>query len=259
MKYKDVFKEDKADFEETMDSVLLLFAHLSSLDNCFQTKFNNEFEEDLSWKQLLIISYIKMYTEAPTLIEIANRMEISYQNVKKLLLSLEKKGLVEITVDKKDKRKQRVVLTDDCIMLCKKNNVNISNFANNVLSGTTEEQLHTTIDTILRIKCNLRGSSELLITTHEGKTLVAKQFSFKEIYPNKKNRPHFQLYATNGSFPKISGINRWIIGFYKNRDDLNLEMLDIAEAMKRNETEYSVKHYSHVVYDKTGMPLLADA
>lgn len=47
-------------------------------------------------------------------------MGSSHQNVKQILLKLEKKGFVTIIVDKNDKRKQRIELTDYCRDFCEK-------------------------------------------------------------------------------------------------------------------------------------------
>ena len=48
-------------------------------------------------------------------------MGSSHQNVKQILLKLEKKGFVSISVDEQDKRKQRIELTDYCQEFCEKN------------------------------------------------------------------------------------------------------------------------------------------
>lgn len=254
MKAKDILKEDRNDYAPLLDADLLLLAQLCSLDSNFQSKINNECGEQISWKQMLMLNSIGMFEEEPSYIEIANRMDSSYQNVKHMLLSLEREGLVQITTDSKDKRKQRVALTDRSREYCKQYGVDSKNIAKRALAGITDEQIQTTIDTILKIKCNLRDSSEIVIKTHENKEVVGKQFSFREIYRNKKGRPHYQLYASNSSSLKVSGINRWIIGFYENKEDMDLELEEIAAAMNNNESEYKVHYFTPVVYDRTGMP-----
>src|SRR5690606_30690673 len=60
--------------------------------------FVNEFAVAY-WKYIGAESQIK---------ELAEIMGISHQNVKQILLKLEKKGFVRISVDEQDKRKQRI-------------------------------------------------------------------------------------------------------------------------------------------------------
>jgi len=83
-------------------------------------------------------------------------MGSSHQNVKQILLKLEKKGFVEITVDEKDKRKQRIVLTEYCREFCAKNDAAGVNIMKKIFAGVSEEQLQATIQTIIQIEENLK-------------------------------------------------------------------------------------------------------
>ena len=72
------------------------------------------------------------------------------------LLKLEKKGFVTIIVDKNDKRKQRIELTDYCRDFCEKNDEMTMSILKKMFAGVSEEQLQVTIQTIIQIEDNLK-------------------------------------------------------------------------------------------------------
>ncbi|MDD6156400.1 MAG: MarR family transcriptional regulator [Lachnospiraceae bacterium] len=124
-----------------------VFASLSVADSFF---------EEVTWKQFFAIICINLCKESPTINELAEVMESSHQNVKQILLKLEKKGFVEILVDEKDRRKQRIVLTEKCSDFCKRNDKPSQIQMNRMYEGVTEEQIITTIQTILQMERNLK-------------------------------------------------------------------------------------------------------
>ena len=83
-------------------------------------------------------------------------MGSSHQNVKQILLKLEKKGFVEMIVDEKDRRKQRIVTTKKCEDVCKSNNRESEIQMNKIFEGISQEQLITTIQTISQMERNLK-------------------------------------------------------------------------------------------------------
>lgn len=83
-------------------------------------------------------------------------MGSSHQNVKQILLKLEKKGFVSISVDEQDKRKQRIELTLYCQEFCEKNNEMSMALLKKMFEGVSEEQLQITIQTIVQIEDNLK-------------------------------------------------------------------------------------------------------
>ena len=97
-----------------------------------------------------------MRKEKPTVKELAEIMGSSHQNVKQILLKLEKKGFVAITVDENDKRKQRIELTDYCKEFCAKNDEMTMSIIKKMFAGISEEQLQVTIQTIIQIEDNLK-------------------------------------------------------------------------------------------------------
>ena len=83
-------------------------------------------------------------------------MGSSHQNVKQILLKLEKKGFVSISMDEQDKRKQRIELTSYCREFCEKNDEMSMTLLTKMFEGVSEEQLQTTIKTIIQIEDNLK-------------------------------------------------------------------------------------------------------
>ena len=87
-------------------------------------------------------------------------MGSSHQNVKQILLKLEKKGFVSISVDEHDKRKQRIEITPYCREFCEKNDEKSMELLKQMFEGVSEEQLQTTIQTIVQIEDNLKRIGE---------------------------------------------------------------------------------------------------
>ncbi len=109
MKIKEVIQSDLVDFSNIPPSYYLL-GLLSAFENRFQAMADKEIGE-ISWKQFFAIVCINMCKEPPTLNELSEVLGSSHQNVKQILLKLEKKGFIVFEPDKKDKRKQRIMLT----------------------------------------------------------------------------------------------------------------------------------------------------
>ena len=119
MNIKDVIRSDKVDFTGIELSYFLL-GLLSAFNNRFQAVADSTMKE-VSWKQFFAIICINLCKDKPTVKELAEIMGSSHQNVKQILLKLEKKGFVTITVDENDKRKQRIEITNYCRDFCAKN------------------------------------------------------------------------------------------------------------------------------------------
>lgn len=154
MNIKEVISSDKVDFTGIELSYFLL-GLLSAFENRFQAVADSAMEE-ISWKQFFAIICINLCKDKPTVKELAEIMGSSHQNVKQILLKLEKKGFVHIAVDEKDKRKQRIELTDYCKDFCAKNDEMSANIMKKMFAGVSEEQLQVTIQTIMQIEENLK-------------------------------------------------------------------------------------------------------
>lgn len=154
MNIKEVISNDKVDFTGINSSYFLL-GLLSAFENRFQAVADSEMKE-ISWKQFFAVICINLCKDKPTVKELAEIMGSSHQNVKQILLKLEKKGFVHITVDESDKRKQRIELTDYCREFCAKNDEMTVNIMRKMFEGVSEEQLQVTIKTIIQIENNLK-------------------------------------------------------------------------------------------------------
>ena len=154
MNIKEVINSDKVDFTGIELSYFLL-GLLSAFENRFQAVADSTMKE-VSWKQFFAVICVNMCKEKPTVKELAEIMGSSHQNVKQILLKLEKKGFVTIAVDENDKRKQRIELTDYCKEFCEKNDEMTMNIMKKMFAGISEEQLQVTIQTIIQIEENLK-------------------------------------------------------------------------------------------------------
>ena len=154
MNTQEVIRNEKVDFTGIEMSYFLL-GLLSAFENRFQAVADNAIKE-ISWKQFFAVICINLCKEKPTVKELAEIMGSSHQNVKQILLKLEKKGFVHIAVDEKDKRKQRIELTDYCREFCAKNDEMTTMAIGKMFEGVSPEQLQTTIQTIIQIEDNLK-------------------------------------------------------------------------------------------------------
>ena len=158
MKIEEVIQSDKVDFSGIPPSYYLI-GLLSAFENRFQAMADNMMQE-ISWKQFFAIICINMCKEPPTLKELSDILGSSHQNVKQILLKLEKKGFIRFEQDEADKRKQRIVLTKECRKFCEKNDDMSHKTMMGMFEGITEKDIKTTIKTIISIEKNLKGLSE---------------------------------------------------------------------------------------------------
>lgn len=153
MQFKELLNDQNIEFGE-MDESFFLLGLLSAFDNRYQATADRFFEE-ISWKQFFAIICIGLCRENPTIKELAGIMGSSHQNVKQILLKLEKKGFVDVIADDEDKRKQRVIITEKTKNFCKEHEAGSSKAVGAIFRGITKEQLQTTIRTIMQMEENL--------------------------------------------------------------------------------------------------------
>ena len=153
MRIEEVMQNDNVDFSGIPSDYFLL-GLLSAFENRFQAMADNAMQE-ISWKQFFAIICINMCREAPTLKELSDILGSSHQNVKQILLKLEKKNFIRFLTDESDRRKQRIVLTDDCRQFCEKNDEMSRSVMEKMFDGITEEDIAVTVRTIIGIEKNL--------------------------------------------------------------------------------------------------------
>jgi DNA-binding MarR family transcriptional regulator len=154
MKIQQVIQNDLVDFSNIPPSYYLL-GLLSAFENRFQAMADKDMGE-ISWKQFFAIICIDKCKQQPTLNELSEILGSSHQNVKQILLKLEKKGFIVFEPDKKDKRKQRIKLTDYCRKFCEKNDDMSRAIMGRMFAGVSEKEINTTIQTIMKIENNIK-------------------------------------------------------------------------------------------------------
>ena len=158
MNYDEVMNVDKVKFGDMPPQPFLL-GLLSAFDNRYQAAADAYLKE-ITWKQFFAIICINLCREAPSLNELSDIMGSSHQNVKQILLKLEKKGFVSAVPDEKDKRKQRVLVTDKCREFLEQNDNNgrqSQYVIGRIFDGIDEKSLQATIQTIMKMERNLSG------------------------------------------------------------------------------------------------------
>ena len=153
MDYNAMMPESRVEFGQ-MPPTAFLIGLLSAFDNRFQTVADSFFAE-VTWKQFFAIICINLCKESPTINELSDVMGSSHQNVKQILLKLEKKGFVEMITDESDKRKRRIVITEKCEDFCKRNDEESKVRIGQMFAGISEEQVIATIQTIAQMERNL--------------------------------------------------------------------------------------------------------
>lgn len=93
--------------------------------------------------------------EAPTANELARTMGCSRQNVKEILNSLEKKQMVRLEIDSKDKRKKRVYLTEYMQLMTAKYQQKETDFLKYLFEGVSNQEVDHIYNIISKIQENL--------------------------------------------------------------------------------------------------------
>ncbi|WP_167957461.1 MarR family winged helix-turn-helix transcriptional regulator [Anaerosporobacter faecicola] len=154
---KEIFKqqENPVDFGE-MEPTFFLIGLLNEFMNRYQTVGNHFFEE-ISWKQNFAIACISFFKYPPTLKELSELLGSSHQNVKQLIVKLEKTGFVSLVVDEYDKRKQRIMLTEKARILDEKYRDASRYFMEQLFQGIDQQNIEITIDTIQKMDERLKN------------------------------------------------------------------------------------------------------
>lgn len=139
---------------EGIDASLFLLGLLSAFDNRYQAKADNFFEE-ISWKQFFAIICINLCKESPTIKELAEIMGSSHQNVKQILNKLEDKGFVRTISDEKDKRKQRIMITEKTKAFCEEHEEGSQRIVKKIFAGIDTNDIGIAIRTIMQMEENL--------------------------------------------------------------------------------------------------------
>ena len=156
MNYDKAMNMSKVEFGQMPPQAFLL-GLLSAFDNRFQASADNFFGV-ITWKQFFAIICINLCKEPPTINDLSEIMGSSHQNVKQILLKLESKGFVSMIPDEKDKRKQRIIVTEECMKFYEERDSqsqSAEEIIGQIFAGIPEEKLMMTIETIMAMERNL--------------------------------------------------------------------------------------------------------
>ncbi|MDO4489010.1 MAG: MarR family transcriptional regulator [Eubacteriales bacterium] len=155
MNFNDETTYKNVDFGDMPPQTFLL-GLLSAFENRYQAVADKFFQE-ITWKQFFAVICINLCKESPTLNDLAEVMGSSHQNVKQILLKLERTGFVETRRDESDKRKQRIYVTEKCMRFCETHHTQSQIMMGKMFEGVDEDAIITTIQTIMKIEENLRS------------------------------------------------------------------------------------------------------
>ncbi len=144
---------------KNMNPGQFLLGQISAFENKHQASID-AFHKDITWKQYFAIICVRLCGGNPTIRQLSDVMGSSHQNVKQILLKLEKKGFVLITDDTNDKRKQRISLTKACGDFCRANAETNRKIINGLFDGISRESILEAIKVIGMMEQNLKRIDE---------------------------------------------------------------------------------------------------
>lgn len=132
-----------------------IFGAIFFLSNRIQNKGDKVFSEITTKQWFLLISIIRSGVKSPTLTEVSKIIGYSRQNVKKLSVSLEKAGLVELQKDVNDIRALRISLTDNCYQYFINRQEKEDEFIERLYHGITEDELDSMLLVMKKLEKNI--------------------------------------------------------------------------------------------------------
>ena len=155
MEYKVTeIKDNQIDFGN-MDNSFFLIGLLNEFMNRFQS-VGDRFFKEISWKQCFVLICIKFFKTPPTLKELSMLMGSSHQNIKVMLNKLEKLGYIQFINDDFDKRKKRIILTNQAIEFDQQHAKQSNEMMKELFSNVDVQDLQITIKTITKLDDNLK-------------------------------------------------------------------------------------------------------
>ncbi len=135
---------------------------LMALSNRMQAA-GDSFYQEITFKQFFLLICLNLFRgNAPTINELSDVMGSSHQNVKQMVLKLEKNGFVKTYVDPLDRRKIRIAMTDKVNQLNEKYDEGEDEFFRAMYQNISADELKITINTITKIENNIRNMKGVL-------------------------------------------------------------------------------------------------
>lgn len=140
-----------------IDNSFFLIGLLNEFINRFQTS-GDRFFKVLSWKQCFLLICVEFFKEPPILAEVADMLGCSHQNVKQMVIKLEKLGFVTLKNDETDKRKLRICLTQKAQQFSRDNASVSQEFMHELFDEIDKKELEITVKTIMKLDEKLKMS-----------------------------------------------------------------------------------------------------
>ncbi len=137
------------------DQEYLLFGMLFLLSNKLQTIGDSIFKEITTKQWFLMLVLNILPNREPTLNELSEAAGTSRQNVKQLILKLEKKGFVDLKRDENDARKFRISLTPRCEEFFLSVSDTNQRFLKQLFLKLEPGEIETTLNSLIKLMKNL--------------------------------------------------------------------------------------------------------
>lgn len=142
---------------KNMEDGQFIFGALLIIANRLDTLLERDLKEfDITSRQWFLSVIIdNMFSEPPTIKDVAKEMGSSHQNVKQVALKLEQKGLLKMEKDKRDARAIRLKMTDESYVFWEKTRPKGLAFTKAVFEGIEEKELSVARVVLEKILNNL--------------------------------------------------------------------------------------------------------
>ncbi len=151
---------DIGELSKSMESPFFLIGLLNEFTNRFQVAADIVFGE-ITWKQRFAMICMSLFTQPPTINELAEVIGSSHQNVKQILLKLEKTGYIEFIADGTDKRKKRITFTQKGRESMNDSNSSME-LVNQLFAEVDQNELKTTVKVMVQLDQKLKEMKESL-------------------------------------------------------------------------------------------------
>ena len=132
----------------------VLVALLNRFVNRYQSAANAVIKE-LSWQQMFFLNGVVLFTEAPTIKDMADFLGCTHQNANKLYAKLLREGYVTSEHDGNDRRKQRLFLTEKAKMFLATNKDGSTESVKDIFSVISDDEMEILIDVMARLTNHL--------------------------------------------------------------------------------------------------------
>lgn len=148
---------------DKMEKQKFILAQLFFLPNKLQAEGDRIFAGEMTVRQWLLTLAIAQYGDTPpTLSRMAEVMGSSHQNIKQLVLKLEKRGYINIEMDEKDLRGKLLVLTEKSYDFWKRRQEEIREYLAELFKDLGEEEINLMHDCISKLYNNILRMEEVL-------------------------------------------------------------------------------------------------